>query len=124
MSKDKKRDNVVPMTTDTETPSVPVTDALAAIPAPSDPPTAAPPILRMAEEDRLALELAKSRRETALAQAKEALAKNETSDIAYKYVVLQLYMKYGLTPSDAISENGEIVKNGAVQQQPSRTQVR
>lgn len=69
---------------------------------------------KMQENDRMALELAKSRRETALAQAKESLAKNETADLAYKYVVLQLYMKYGLTAADAISEDGDIVRGGAV----------
>ena len=69
---------------------------------------------KMLEADRMALELAKSRRETVLAQAKESLAKNETADLAYKYVVLQLYMKYGLTPADAIGENGDIVRGGAV----------
>ena len=69
---------------------------------------------KMAEEDRLSLELAKSRRETALAQAKEALAKNENAELAYKYVVLQIYMKYGLTAADAISETGDIVRGGAV----------
>ena len=79
-------------------------------------PVAPAPVTKMMEEDRLALELAKSRRETVLAQAKEALAKNENADLAYKYVVLQLYMKYGLTSADAISENGDIVRGGAVQQ--------
>jgi len=69
---------------------------------------------KMQESDRMSLELAKSRRETALAQAKEALAKNETADLAYKYVVLQLYMKYSLTADDAISEAGDIVRGGAV----------
>jgi hypothetical protein len=71
------------------------------------------PVSKMAEEDRLALELAKSRRETALAVAKEALAKNENADLAYKYVVLQLYMKYGLSAQDALSEDGSIVRGGA-----------
>lgn len=70
---------------------------------------------RLADIDRMALELAKSNRKTALAQAEKALAQNETAELAYKYIVLQLYMKYGLTESDAISENGEIIKGGAVQ---------
>lgn len=71
---------------------------------------------RLAEVDRLALELAKSNRKTVLAQAEKALAQNETAEIAYKYVVLQLYMKYGLTEADAISENGEILRGGALPQ--------
>ena len=61
----------------------------------------------------MALELAKANRKVALAQAEKALAQNETSELAYKYVVLQLYMKYGLTESDAISETGEVLRGGA-----------
>jgi len=83
-------------------------------------PTAAPAQEKMAEVDRMALELAKSRRETALAEAKTALAQNEKADLAYKYVVLQLYMKYGLTESDAITEAGEIVRGGARVQAPAK----
>jgi len=49
------------------------------------------------------------------------LAKNETAELAYKYVILQLYMKYGLTSADAISENGDIVKGGAVTQAQAQT---
>ena len=76
---------------------------------------APPPVARLQEVDRLALELAKSKRQTALAEAKTALANNDNAELAYKYVVLQLYMKYGLTERDAINENGEILKDGAVQ---------
>jgi hypothetical protein len=74
------------------------------------------PTPKLGEVDRMALELAKSKRQTALAEAKTALAQNENAELAYKYVVLQLYMKYGLTERDAISENGDILKDGAVQQ--------
>jgi hypothetical protein len=41
------------------------------------------------------------------------IGQNETSELAYKYVVLQLYMKYGLTEADAISEAGDILRGGA-----------
>lgn len=75
---------------------------------------------KLAEVDRLALDLAKERRQTALAEAKTALAKNENAELAFKYVVLQIYMKYGLTEADAISEQGDILKNGAVQQTPGQ----
>jgi hypothetical protein len=68
---------------------------------------------KLLDTDRMALELAKANRKTALAQAEKALAQNETAELAYKYVVLQLYMKYGLTESDAISEAGEILRGGA-----------
>lgn len=74
-----------------------------------------PPVERLQEVDRLALELAKSRRQTALAEAKTALANNETAELSYKYVVLQIYMKYGLNEKDAISEAGEVLRGGANQ---------
>jgi hypothetical protein len=71
-------------------------------------------IQTISEVDRLALELAKSKRETALAEAKTALANNEKAELAYRYVVLQIYMKYGLSEKDALNESGEIIRNGAV----------
>jgi hypothetical protein len=71
---------------------------------------------RLQETDRLTLELAKSNRKTALANAEKAIAQNETAELAYKYIVLQLYMKYGLTEQDAISEQGEILRGGAAKQ--------
>jgi hypothetical protein len=77
-------------------------------------PTAVPsPTERIAEVDRMALELAKSKREVALAEAKTALANNEKADLAYRYVVLQIYLKYGMNERDALSENGEVVRGGA-----------
>lgn len=69
---------------------------------------------KLTDVDRMALELARQQRLTALADAKAAIAQNEKAELAYKYVVLQLYMKYGLTDADAISEAGDIVKNGAL----------
>jgi len=69
---------------------------------------------RLSEVDRLTLELAKARKQTALAEAKTALSQNETADLSYKYTVLQLYMRYGLTEADAITEAGEIKRGGAV----------
>lgn len=72
---------------------------------------------RLMDIDRMALELARQQRATALAEARTALAQNEKAELAYKYVVLQLYMKYGLTDADAISETGDIVRGGALPQQ-------
>jgi hypothetical protein len=66
---------------------------------------------RMDETDRMALELAKANRKVSLAEAQTALAKNENSELQYKYVVLQIYMKYGLTANDSITEAGEILRN-------------
>jgi hypothetical protein len=99
MTKEKK--NVKPSV---EVPvlSTPVAD----VPEPAQP--IQMPAPRLADIDKMALDLAKERRQTALAEAQTALA--------FKYVVLQLYMKYGLTDADAISEDGSIVKNGALPQ--------
>lgn len=76
------------------------------------------PTERLQEVDRMALELAKSKRQTALAEAKTALANNDNAELSYKYVVLQIYMKYGLTEADAITEAGEVLRGGAVQPPP------
>ena len=70
--------------------------------------------LQIQDIDKMILELAKSRRQTALAQAEKALAQNETAKIAYENVVLKLYIKYGLTEADAIDETGKILLGGAV----------
>lgn len=67
----------------------------------------------LSDVDRLALELAKSRRQIALAQSEKALAQQETAEISYRYTVLQVYMKYGLTEKDAIDEMGNIIIDGA-----------
>jgi len=78
-----------------------------------------PQVEQLQELDRMALELAKSKRHLALAQAEKALAQNDTADVSYKYVVLQLYMKYGLTEADAIDESGKILR-GAANQPPKK----
>lgn len=93
---------------------------VAPVAQPEAAPEAVSPGPRLLEVDRMALELAKQRRQTALAEAKTALAQNDNAELAYKYVVLQLYMKYGLTDRDAISETGEIIKDGAVPQAPAQ----
>jgi hypothetical protein len=77
-------------------------------------PAAPPPTPKLLDLDKAALDLARERRKTALAEAKTALAQNDNAELAYKYVVLQLYMKYGLTDADAISEAGDIIKGGAL----------
>lgn len=74
---------------------------------------AQPPTERLQEVDRMALELAKANRKTALANAEKALAQNETAELAYKYVILQICMKYGLTEVDLLNEDGSFVRGGA-----------
>ena len=68
---------------------------------------------RLSDSDRMIVEVAKANKKLALVQAEKALAQNETADVSYKYMVLQLYMKYGLTAQDAIDESGNIIRGGA-----------
>ena len=81
---------------------------------------ATPPNQKLADADKLALDLAKTRKqtaasevETAKARLEGAAAKQETAELNYRYLVLQLYYKYQLTPNDALTEDGQIVINGA-----------
>jgi hypothetical protein len=69
---------------------------------------------QLSQEDRHTLDIAKMNRKLALAAAEKALAENNSAELSYKYVVLQLYMKYGLTEVDAIDEQG-FVHRGANQ---------
>lgn len=87
--------------------------------APS-PSAKAPEREKLMEGDIAALEIAKLNRKVALKEAEKALAQNESAETAFKYIVLQLFMKYGLnTAADAIGDDGkilygELLKQGAV----------
>lgn len=81
------------------------------------------PVEKVSEEDRLNLELAKSNRKVALANAEKALAQNESSELNYRYVVLQLFMKYGMNPNaDLLKEDGTVMRNGLLEQQATKTE--
>jgi hypothetical protein len=74
-----------------------------------------PQLLEMlSDADRNVLDLAKAKKQIALAEAKTALAQNENAELSYKYTVLQIYMKYNLSEIDAISEDGKILRGGAL----------
>lgn len=60
----------------------------------------------LSQEDKMALELAKMNKRLAIASV-------ENAELHYKYVVLQIYMKYGLTQNDAIDEHGNINRNSS-----------
>jgi hypothetical protein len=123
MSKDKKKNTAeVVLSSDAAAP-VAAEPAFTPVLTPATPPTAPSipaPMPKLMDVDKLQLDLAKEKRSTALAEAKTALANNEKAELSFKYVVLQIYMKYGLTDADAISETGEIVKNGAIKQTSGR----
>lgn len=106
----------VVLTAEEATAAPEVTTPLTPLTPPAVRPAVAPavPTPKLMDVDRMALELAQSRRQTALAEAKTAMANNEKAELAYKYIVLQIYMKYGLTDADAISEAGDIVRGGAL----------
>lgn len=65
---------------------------------------------RLSDSDKSALGLSIMNRKLALANAEKALAQHENAELSYKYLVIQLYMKYGLNTADTITENGDIVK--------------
>ena len=70
---------------------------------------------RLSDVDRMELELSKMRRKLAIAEAEKALSESNKAELEYKYIVLQLYMKYKLTAEDAIDERGNIMFGGAIQ---------
>ncbi len=72
---------------------------------------------KLADVDRLNLDLAKAKNQAAVAEAKAAIAEAKTAELSYRYTVLQIYMAYGLTAADAISDVGEIIRGGALPQQ-------
>jgi len=69
-------------------------------------------VTQLSEEDKHALTLSIANRKISMLQAEKALAQHELSEMNYKYFIMQLYMKYGLTSSDTFTEAGEIVRNG------------
>lgn len=64
---------------------------------------------KLSESDFNKLEMAKMNKRVALANAEKALAENNAAELAYKYVILELYYKYGLAAAtDALDEQGNI----------------
>lgn len=67
---------------------------------------------KISDLDKAALDLVKQQRQTALTEAKLALANNDKAELSFKYLVLQLYRKYNLSDTDAFDEQGNIIRNG------------
>lgn len=68
----------------------------------------------LSDQDKHALDLVKMKKALALANAEKALAQNESAELQYNNLVLQLTFKYSLKEKDVITEQGEI-KRGAAQ---------
>lgn len=64
---------------------------------------------KILEVDRLSLELAKMNEKLSTVQVEKSIAYNELAKLHYRYLVLQVYMKYGLTENETINEVGEII---------------
>jgi hypothetical protein len=79
---------------------------------PDQGPTGAPPpVTKISSEDKAVLDSLRQKRDTAMLAAQLELSKSENAELSYKYVILQIYMKYHLSPNDTINENGEILYN-------------
>lgn len=62
--------------------------------------------------DRQALEIARLKRTVVLKSAETALAENKAAEAEYKYLILQIYLKYGMTVNDGLDEaTGNILRN-------------
>lgn len=73
--------------------------------------------VKLSEADKIILDSLKYKRDLSMCMAERELARSESAELSYKYVVLQLYMKYHLTEQDAINENGDILYGGAKRKQ-------
>lgn len=65
---------------------------------------------KLIDVDRLNVELIKTQRQLAVANAKTALAEQEKIELQYRIMVTNLFNKYGLGPQDRIDEEGNIVR--------------
>jgi len=66
-------------------------------------------VTSISEIDKSKLALSTMNRKLALANAQRVLAEQENAELAYKYLVVQLYMKYGLSADHVITDNGDII---------------
>jgi hypothetical protein len=104
MKKNKKEEEV--LTPMTSTPEVQTQEAPATVVAPVELPVKS---AKLSQDDKVTLDLAKAKRDVAVAQAEKMVAQSETADVSFKYLVLQIYMKYNLTEKDGIDEAGNII---------------
>jgi hypothetical protein len=74
------------------------------------------PVEKLSDEDKRLLELNEANRRIARAEMAAATARSESIETQYKYLVLQLFVKYNLTSEDSINEAGVIIRGGAKSQ--------
>lgn len=65
-------------------------------------------VTRLNDTDVKDLEITKLKRQLALKTAEREVSESKAVDFEFRYFVLQLYMKYGLNPTDALDEQGNI----------------
>lgn len=68
------------------------------------------PVERISDADMLALERANTKRQLALKDAKTATLEAEYAELNYKNLVMQLFLKHGLSQEDAIQPDGTLVR--------------
>lgn len=83
----------------------------------NEPEQAAAPVInpnhlapRLSDGDMLALERAGNKRALADAHAKQAIAESENAELQYKNVVMQLFLKYGLSDKGSFAQDGTITR--------------
>jgi hypothetical protein len=65
----------------------------------------------LSEEDKHKLIVSAMSRKLAQANVEKALAQNESADLSHKYLLLQIQLKYKISPGeDKITEDGEIIR--------------
>lgn len=66
--------------------------------------------MKIADQDLLQLEKAKSKKLLAQAQVEKSIVEQQSADLEYRYLVMSIYMKYKLTAQDSINpDTGEIL---------------
>ncbi len=67
---------------------------------------------QISSDDFHLLELSEMNCKLAKLESEKSIMQQQITELSYKYLVAQLYIKYQLSPQDALTNNGEIVRNG------------
>jgi len=65
---------------------------------------------RLEDADKAALDLVKTKRDSASMNARLAASQNETAELTYNNLVLRLALKYRLSDGDLLGEDGTITR--------------